>query len=139
MIVEPNARLHVEKMVVKTLVPREPPGARSLWRVSKEAQCLEYPIACLGARYIAAFHADGIRGERETDGGQAREYARRIPVGHQTIFWIGVGPKVIKGLVLDVLQEFGGLSGCVSLLQQLRRCGGLERGAAARQQHRQPR
>src|ERR1700727_3086391 len=117
MFVEANAALHVEKMVIKALVSRESLGARALGCIAEEAQCLEHPIACLDPRYIAAFHADGISGERETDGGQAREYARRIPVGHQTIFRIGVGPKVIEGLVLDVLQEFGCLSGSVRLLQ----------------------
>src|ERR1700729_568831 len=120
MIVEPNARLHVEKMVVKTLVPREPPGARSLWRVSKEAQCLEYPIACLGARYIAAFHADGIGGERETDGCEAREHARRIPVGHQAIFRIRVGPKIIERSTFDILEKIAGLIRCIGLDQPRR-------------------
>ncbi len=121
MFVEANAALHVEKMVVKALVPRESLGARALRRVAKEAQGLEHPIARLGARYVAAFHADRIRGERETDCRQAREYARRIAVGHQSILRIGVGPEVIESPVFDVFEKIAGLIRCIGLEQPRRR------------------
>ena len=80
-----------------------------LRRGPEEAQRRERAVGGLRARDPAVFDADGIRGERESDGSDARERRSRPAVGSEAVAGRRQVPEKAEGAVLERVEKRGGV------------------------------
>src|SRR5207249_11429362 len=89
----------------------------------EELQRGEGALCRCGARDVAALHADGVSGERETDGGDARERPGGGAVGGEAVRRVGQVPEVVERPLLERVQKAHRLRRVWG-----RRAGGVVRG-----------
>ena len=77
----------------------------------EEAQGRDGAIGRLRAGDPAALYADGIGGEREANGRDARELLRGPAVGSEAVGGGGAFPEEVEGAVLQRIEEGGGVGG----------------------------
>src|SRR4030088_739890 len=76
-LLEAIASLHVEEVIEKSLVARDVRGLRTLRRVVHEAQRVESALRRVSSRDVPPLDPNRIRGEGETDRGDAGKTIRR--------------------------------------------------------------
>ena len=98
------AGLHVEEMIVETLVAGGI-GLRPVRGVPEEAKRGERPLDSGGARHETALDTNGIGRQSQPDGGYAGGRRLRVAVGDQAVGRIGLVEKILEGQALDILEK----------------------------------
>jgi hypothetical protein len=104
-VLEALARLHVQEVIEEPAVPGHSARLRPLRGRGEEAQRRDHAASRLLARDVAALDADGIGGEAEAHGGDARVRRRGVPVGDQSVLGIGGVPEEPEGSLLEIHQD----------------------------------
>ncbi len=104
---EAAAGLHVEEMIEEAAIAGGVRAGRVLRGGPEELQRFECAVGGLGASDPAVFYADGVRRQREPDGGDARERRRGPAVGGQAVAGRRQVPEEVEGFVLQRIEECG--------------------------------
>src|SRR5256712_8817228 len=92
-------------MVKEPLVSRDARGRGALGSAPEELQRGEGALCRCGARDVAAFHTDRVGGEREPDGGDARERPGGGAVWGEAVRRVGQVPEVVERALLERVQK----------------------------------
>src|SRR3989441_177817 len=97
----------VEEVVEEAVVAGHPARVRALRRGPEEPERREGPLGRLGSGDVAAFHADGIGGEREPHRRDARERLGGPAIGGEPVLGVGEVPEIVEGALLQGVEERG--------------------------------
>src|SRR5881409_1590743 len=98
-------------MIEEAVVAGGAGDARVLGRAPDEAQGREGAGGGLGAGDVAALYPDRVGGECEPDRRDAREGGARRAVRGEAVLRVGQVPEVMKGALLEGVEEGGGVAG----------------------------
>jgi hypothetical protein len=80
-----------------------------LWRGPEEPERSQGAVGGLLAGDPGALDADGVGGEREADGGDARELLGRPAIRRETVCGRRAFPEEVEGAVLERIEESDGV------------------------------
>lgn len=77
----------------------------ALRAIQKKAQRYQGACCRFAAGDKAAFHRNGVNRQRKTDGSDTRRALRARTISNQTVIRIGFVPEIVKGNLLQVIDQ----------------------------------